>query len=129
MIKIAGKLLDIRQEINLSDDNLLDPPKFLWETGTKIEKLYESVDVLLDFSERLRTLNQKIDYAENQNEKLLQLRATVSCLSSEYFSKVKHLTRLLTCTAKVSPSGVDHHCPNSNRVCGLVSFNYISTIR
>jgi uncharacterized Rmd1/YagE family protein len=68
-----GYLLNIRQQLNLTESNLLDPPELLWETGDATEKLYERMCRTLDLQERLDILNKKLDYAENLQETLMEL--------------------------------------------------------
>jgi uncharacterized Rmd1/YagE family protein len=58
-----GYLLNIRQQLNLTESNLLDPP----------ELLYERMCRTLDLQERLDILNKKLDYAENLQETLMEL--------------------------------------------------------
>jgi hypothetical protein len=85
-----GYLLNVRQELNLSETNLLDAREssksvplhrytdeciadFMWEASPAVESIYTAVCRSLDLRLRLDTLNTKLDYAENVQKLVLDL--------------------------------------------------------
>jgi len=68
-----GYLLNMRQQLNLSESNLLDNPDFMWDASTAQERLYHAVCRSLDASPRLEVMNRKLDYAENVQKLVLDL--------------------------------------------------------
>lgn len=77
IIKRVGKLHGFRQKLNLEDENLLEEPEFLWEDAT-LHAHYTSVCKALEFHSRLRTLNDRVDYAFQLQSTLMELLNTVS---------------------------------------------------
>lgn len=95
IVKAVGTLHGFRQKLNLEDENLLDEPEFLWEDEAlhgllsfsppqlgqllilSVAGYYSSVCNALEFDSRLRTLNQRVDYAFQLQSTLMDLLNTV----------------------------------------------------
>lgn len=75
IIRRLGTLHRFRMQLNLEDSNLLDDPEFLWEDAD-LNRIYDSVCRELEFGSRLRTLNQRVDYAFQLQATLLDLLNT-----------------------------------------------------
>ncbi|KAM0786486.1 hypothetical protein ACM66B_001944 [Microbotryomycetes sp. NB124-2] len=75
IIKRVGTLHGFRQKLNLEDENLLEEPEFLWEDAT-LHGHYSAVSRALEFNTRLRTLNDRVDYAFQLQSTLLELLNT-----------------------------------------------------
>ncbi|BGP25871.1 hypothetical protein Rt10032_c06g2725 [Rhodotorula toruloides] len=72
IIKRFGTLHSFRQKLNLEDENLLDEPEFLWEDGD-LHGHYTSICKALEFENRLKTLNDRVDYAFSLQTTLMEL--------------------------------------------------------
>ena len=72
-MKRFGYLLSVRQQLNLTESNLLDSPEFMWEATGATNKLWYNVCRNLELEQRLNILNKKVDYAENLQITLLEL--------------------------------------------------------
>ncbi|BGO94572.1 hypothetical protein NBRC10512_005001 [Rhodotorula toruloides] len=72
IIKRFGTLHSFRQKLNLEDENLLDEPEFLWEDGD-LHGHYTAICKALEFENRLRTLNDRVDYAFSLQTTLMEL--------------------------------------------------------
>lgn len=70
-----GHLHGLRQALNLDDSNLLDSPDFLWD-NPGLSSLYDSVCEALEFEQRMRTINQRIEYAFSLQQTLIDLLST-----------------------------------------------------
>ncbi|KAK4049161.1 hypothetical protein OIV83_004320 [Microbotryomycetes sp. JL201] len=75
IIKRVGTLHGFRQKLNLEDENLLEEPEFLWEDA-ELHGHYAAVSRALEFNTRLRTLNDRVDYAFQLQSTLLELLNT-----------------------------------------------------
>lgn len=77
--KNTGRLLLIRQYLNLRNENLMDAPEIFW-SHSDIEKFFKQMVRNLEIDPRLRNLNTKLDYS-------LQVQATLQEMES---TKVSH---------------------------------------
>merc|ERR1712093_58602 len=77
--KNTGRLLLIRQYLNLRNENLMDAPEIFW-SHSDIEKYFKQIVRNLEIDPRLRNLNTKLDYS-------LQVQATLQEMES---TKVSH---------------------------------------
>ncbi|GAA98359.1 hypothetical protein E5Q_05045 [Mixia osmundae IAM 14324] len=75
IVKSFGFLLRMRQKLNLNEENLLDPPDFLWSSPA-LEEYHEAVSNSLDVQQRLDIVNQKLDWASNLQSTLMELLST-----------------------------------------------------
>lgn len=83
----------MRQQLNLSESNLLDNrasfphplscltdqiiADFMWDASTAQERLYHAVCKALEANTRLEVMNKKLDYAENVQKLVLDLADSV----------------------------------------------------
>lgn len=70
-----GILHGYRQALNLDDTNLLDEPEFLWDSP-QLHQHFEGICSALEFDARLRVLNQRVDYAFQLQQSLMEILNT-----------------------------------------------------
>lgn len=64
MLQKTGELLELRAQLNHYSELTDSLPDMLWDQSTSLEGYYEQVGKVLDVGIRIRTLNQKMDYAQ-----------------------------------------------------------------
>lgn len=74
-----GRLLDLRAQLNLYSELADDLPDLLWDTEQELglESCYDQVGRALDVVQRVRILNQKMDYAEEIISHLRDMRSEI----------------------------------------------------
>ncbi|KAL7009599.1 hypothetical protein EMMF5_000506 [Cystobasidiomycetes sp. EMM_F5] len=82
IIQNTGRFLQLRQYINLNEENLLDPPEMFW-AHSGFEKCYDEMVHALEVKSRLINLNQKIDYNLDMQDALRELENSVSITESQ----------------------------------------------
>ncbi|KAE8448568.1 hypothetical protein EG329_009449 [Mollisiaceae sp. DMI_Dod_QoI] len=58
IVKILGRLFKSRVDVNLSS-NILDNPKFFWDSEPNLSPLYEAIREYLEISPRIKVLNER----------------------------------------------------------------------
>lgn len=102
IIADTARFLQLRQYLNLDEENLLDPPDMFW-AHSGFEKCYDEMIHALEVKTRLVNLNQKLDYNLDMQDALRDLENSVSGVSRG--SSV----RLMPASAKLASSRVDYH--------------------
>lgn len=77
VIRKLGTLLKQRQTISLGRDNFIDEPEVYWENW-RIEKHYNNICQTLDIEDRFKSINEKLNQAENLLEILRALLTEAS---------------------------------------------------
>lgn len=74
-----GQLLDLRAQLNLYSELADDLPDLFWDTKQELglESYYDQVGRALDTEIRIKTLNQKMDYAEEIIRNLRDMRSEI----------------------------------------------------
>ncbi|KAK4203503.1 hypothetical protein QBC40DRAFT_262350 [Triangularia verruculosa] len=89
ILKKAGELLNLRSQLNHYNDLTDALPDIFWDTEEKLETYYAKIGKALDVGVRIKTLNDKMTYAQeviNMTQGVLDI--------SEKMSSEKHSTRL-----------------------------------
>ncbi|MCJ1334297.1 hypothetical protein MMC10_011005 [Thelotrema lepadinum] len=74
-----GQLLDLRAQLNLYSELADDLPDLFWDTKHELglESYYDQISKALDTRIRIKTLNQKMDYAEEIISNLRDMRSEI----------------------------------------------------
>ncbi|KAH8921050.1 hypothetical protein BT69DRAFT_1321038 [Atractiella rhizophila] len=72
LVKRYGRLLKLRQRLELNEENLLDSPEYFWEYPV-LEGYYNSLARALDLKPRMSNFNIKLRHAFEEQERLLEL--------------------------------------------------------
>lgn len=64
VVRKMGRLLKLRQMVNLEEGSKVEELDLFWENAT-MEEHYDSVCSTLDIESRFRALNEQLDHAEN----------------------------------------------------------------
>ena len=74
-----GQLLDLRAQLNLYSELADDLPDLFWDTKQELglESYYDQIGRVLDTEVRIKTLNQKINYAEEIISHLRDMRSEI----------------------------------------------------
>ncbi|KAK0721485.1 hypothetical protein B0T21DRAFT_373735 [Apiosordaria backusii] len=89
ILKKAGELLNLRSQLNHYNDLTDALPDIFWDTEEKLETYYAKIGKALDVGVRIKTLNDKMTYAQeviNMTQGVLDI--------SEKMSSEAHSTRL-----------------------------------
>lgn len=89
ILKKAGELLNLRSQLNHYNDLTDSLPDIFWDTEEKLETYYAKIGKALDVGVRIKTLNDKMTYAQeviNMTQGVLDI--------SEKMSSEAHSTRL-----------------------------------
>jgi uncharacterized Rmd1/YagE family protein len=89
ILQKAGELLNLRSQLNHYNDLTDALPDIFWDTEEKLETYYAKIGKALDVGVRIKTLNDKMTYAQevvNVAQGVLDI--------SEKMSSEKHSTRL-----------------------------------
>ena len=81
-----GQLLDLRAQLNLYSELADDLPDMFWDTKQELglENYYHQVGRALDTGIRVKTLNQKMDYAEEIIRNLRDMRSEIHSARLEW---------------------------------------------
>ena len=81
-----GQLLDLRAQLNLYSELADDLPDLFWDTKQELglESYYDQVGRALDTGIRVKTLNQKMDYAEEIIRNLRDMRSEIHSARLEW---------------------------------------------
>lgn len=81
-----GQLLDLRAQLNLYSELADDLPDLFWDTKHELglESYYDQVGRALDIEIRIKTLNQKMDYAEEIIRNLRDMRSEIHSARLEW---------------------------------------------
>ena len=89
ILKKAGELLNLRSQLNHYNDLTDALPDIFWDSEEKLETYYAKIGKALDVGVRIKTLNEKMTYAQeviNMTQGVLDI--------SEKMSSEAHSTRL-----------------------------------
>ena len=81
-----GRLLDLRAQLNLYSELADDLPDLFWDTKHELglESYYDQIGRALDTEIRIKTLNQKMDYAEEIIRNLRDMRSEIHSARLEW---------------------------------------------
>lgn len=64
VVRKMGRLLKLRQMVNLEEGSKIEELELFWENA-RMEQHYDSICLNLDIESRFRALNEQLDHAEN----------------------------------------------------------------
>lgn len=64
VVRKMGRLLKLRQMVNLEEGSKVEELELFWENA-RMEQHYDSICTTLDIESRFRSLNEQLDHAEN----------------------------------------------------------------